>query len=257
MTESASGKPMTFLEHLEELRARIIKCALAIALGFGLGWTFREPLLAWLTRPFVMAWKAAHIAEVASLHFPAPASLFFAYLKLAFLAGVVLALPVLFYQLWAFIAPGLYSREKRYAFPFVLSSTLLFAGGGYFGWKVAFPIAFRYLLGLSGTVSSGLAVSPTVMIDDYLDFVIRMLLAFGVVFELPILAFFLSLAGVITYRHLWRFFRYFVVLAFVIAAIVTPPDIISQLLLAIPLCLLYAISIGIAWLVGRKRDQPG
>ncbi len=246
---------MTFFEHLEELRGRIVKSVLAIGIGFAIGWVFREPLLAWLTHPFVMAWKAAHLTEAASLHFPAPASLFFAYLKLSFLAGVVFALPVLFYQLWAFIAPGLYAREKRYAFPFVLSSTLLFAGGGYFGWRVAFPIAFRYLLGLSGAVSAELTVSPTVMIDDYLDFVIRMLLAFGVVFELPILAFFLSLSGVITYRHLLRFFRYFVVLAFVVAAIVTPPDIISQLLLAIPLCLLYALSIGLAWLVGRKRTQ--
>jgi sec-independent protein translocase protein TatC len=166
----------------------------------------------------------------------------------------VLSLPIMLYQLWSFIAPGLYSREKRLAVPFVGSSCLLFAAGGYFCWRLVFPMAFQYLLGFAGPVGP-LQVTPTVMIDEYIDFCMRMLIAFGVVFELPVLVTFLSLAGLVTHRHLIRFARYFVVIAFVIAAVITPPDIVSQFLLAIPLCLLYAISIGIAWLFTRGREK--
>lgn len=254
MSDANESPGMSFWEHLEELRSRIVKSAAATAVGFAIGWIYREPLLDWLTRPFVIAWNSAHLSQHATLHFPAPASLFFAYVKLAFLAGVVLALPVLFYQLWAFVAPGLYAREKRFALPFVFSSSSLFVVGGYFGWRVAFPIAFQYLLGLSGKLSgSSLTVMPTVMIDDYLDFVARMLLGFGLVFELPVLAFFLAVAGLVTHRHLIRFARYFIVIAFVVAAVVTPPDPVSQLLLAIPLCLLYGVSIVVAWIFAPKR----
>ena len=237
MTVREQPSTMTFLEHLEELRSRLIKSMLAALVGVVLAWLFRESLLDWLTRPFVTAWNGAHLKSGVSLHFPAPASLFFAYLKLSVIGGTVAALPVILYQLWSFVAPGLYSREKRFAVPFVATSTLLFATGGYFGWRLAFPLAFRYLLGFSGRVgSSALTVTPTVMIDDYLDFVARMLLAFGAIFELPVLAFFLSLAGVVTHRHLIKFARY----------------VVSQLLLAGPLCLLYAVSVGVAWLVGRR-----
>ncbi len=245
---------MTFLEHLQELRTRLVRSLVAIAVGMGVAWVYREPLLSWLTEPFLRAWSANHLGSEASLHFQTPASLFFAYLKLAAIGGCVLALPVIFLQLWGFVAPGLYAREKRFALPFVFSSTLLFAAGGYFGWRIAFPVAFQYLLGLSGKVAtSTLTVKPTVMIDSYLEFVAQMLLAFGLVFELPVVAFFLSLAGVINHHHLIRFARYFIVIAFVVAAVVTPPDIISQLLLAVPLCLLYGVSILVAWVFGRTR----
>ena len=183
-----------------------------------------------------------------------------AYIKLAMLGGFVLALPFMLYQVWAFVAPGLYAREKRLAVPFVLASTGLFAVGGLFGFTVAFPVAFRYLLGLSGPVSDTFAVTPTVMVSDYLDFVTHLLVVFGVVFELPVLVFFLSIAGVITHRHMLKFARYFIVLAFIIGAIFSPPDIASQLLVAVPLCLLYGLSIGIAYLFGRERrtdSSPG
>jgi len=168
--------------------------------------------------------------------------------------GLVLSLPIMLYQLWSFIAPGLYSREKRLALPFVGSSCLLFAAGGYFCWRLVFPMAFQYLLGFAGPVGN-LQVTPTVMIDEYIDFCMRMLIAFGVVFELPVLVMFLSIAGLVTHKHLIKFARYFVVIAFVIAAVITPPDIASQFLLAIPLCLLYVISIGIAWIFSRGREK--
>ena len=256
MSEDPEEHAMTFWEHLEELRTRIIRMALAFAVGGGVAWFFREWLLDWLTRPFVLAWGSGGLAGKAALHFPAPASLFIEYVRLAVLGGFVLALPVILYQLWAFIAPGLYSRERRLAIPFVVSSCALFAAGGYFGWKVAFPVTFEYLLGFSGPVGShGFEVTPTVMVSDYLEFVSKMLLAFGAVFELPVLVFFLSIAGIINHTHMIRFARYFIIIAFAIAAVVTPPDVASQFLLAIPLCLLYGISIGIAWLFGKKPEQ--
>lgn len=254
MSDELEAGTMTFWEHLEELRFRIIKAMLAFGVGTGLAWLFREQLLLWLTAPFIEAWTEAQVGGKAALHFPAPASLFIAYVKLALLAGFVFSLPVILYQLWAFIAPGLYSRERRYAMPFVVSSCALFAVGGWFGWRFAFPVAFRYLLGFSGPVggSTDFQVMPTVMIGDYIELVTQMLLAFGSVFELPIVVFFLSVAGVVNHTHLIKFARYFIVIAFTVAAILTPPDITSQFMLAIPLCLLYGLSIGIAYLFGKK-----
>ncbi|GMV17592.1 MAG: twin-arginine translocase subunit TatC [Polyangiaceae bacterium] len=256
MSEDPEAHTMTFWEHLEELRSRLVRAIFAFLIGSVVCWVYREQLLSWLTKPFIDAWNAGKLGGHAALHFPAPASLFVAYIKIALLGGLVVSLPIILYQLWSFVAPGLYSREKKLAIPFVVSSCLLFAGGGYFGWKVAFPVAFQYLLGFSGPVGAeGFEVKPTVMIGDYIEFVSRMLIAFGAVFELPVLIFFLSIAGVVTHKHLLKFLRYFIVLAFVIAAIITPPDVTSQFLLAVPLVLLYVLSIGIAWLVDRSRNR--
>lgn len=247
---------MTFWEHLDELRSRLIRSLLAILVGIGVAWVYRQPLLAWLTKPFMVAWRTDRLGNTPTLHFGSPAALFIAYVKLAAIGGCVFALPVVLYQLWSFIAPGLYSKEKRLALPFVICSCALFAAGGWFGWKVAFPVAFRYLLGFSGQVAgTSLTIAPTVMIDDYLTFVGRMLVAFGLIFELPIVIFFLAVAGIITHRHLIRYVRHFIVVAFLIAAVVTPPDVISQLLLAVPLCILYAVSIVVAWLVSLSRNR--
>lgn len=256
-TSSNEELQMTFWEHLQELRGRILKALVAFAVGAGVAWYFREQVLIWLTTPFINAWAESIQDQKPALHFPAPAALFIAYLRLSLMSGFIFALPVIFYQLWAFIAPGLYARERRFAMPFVLCSTSLFLGGGYFGWKLAFPVAFKYLLDFSGAVSNdsiALQIQPTVMIGDYLEFVSHMLLAFGAVFELPVLVFFLAVAGIIDHTHLIKFSRYFVVLAFFISAIITPPDIMSQFLLAIPLCLLYVFSIGIAWLLRKKKQ---
>lgn len=256
MSDQPDDATMTFWQHLGELRSRLIRIAIAFVAAAAVAWIYREPLLVWLTLPFTSGWSSGSVEGSAALHFAAPAALFLAYVKLALLGGLVLALPVILYQLWMFVSPGLYAKEKRFAVPFVLVSCLLFATGGYFGWRVAFPIAFRYLLSFSGPVGAqGFEVVPTVMIGEYLDFVTRMLLAFGATFELPVVVFFLSISGVITHRHLIRFARYFIVVAFILAAIITPPDITSQFLLAVPLCLLYAVSVGIAYVFGRDRTQ--
>ncbi len=253
MTIATDEKPMTFWEHLAELRTRVIRALLAFTVGCAVSWVFRETLLLWLTEPFVAAWKAGRVGGEVALHFKAPAALFVTYIKLCILGGAIFAMPIVLYQFWAFVAPGLYSREKRLALPFVISSCVLFGTGAYFCFRIVAPIAFEYLLGFSGAIGgTAFEIRPTVMVDEYLEFVTRILVAFGVVFELPVLVFFLSIAGIINHRHLIRFARYFVVLAFIVGAVLTPPDPTSQLLLAVPLCLLYVISIGIAFVFGRR-----
>lgn len=245
---------MTLWEHLEELRTRIIRMMLSFVVGAIIAWLYKERLLEWLTQPYVTAWNHGHQTGVAALHFPSPAALFLSYVRLSAIAGLVFSLPLMLYQIWAFVAPGLYSKEKRYALPFVFSSCALFAAGGWFGWKFAFPAAFQYLLSFAGKVGQ-LDVQPTVMISEYIEFVTHMLLAFGFAAELPVLVFFLAIAGIVTHLHLIKFFRYFVVVAFIISAVLTPPDPLSQLMLAVPLVGLYGISIGVAWLFGRKKPK--
>lgn len=244
---------MSFWEHLQELRVRLIRMVLAFLIGAGIAWYFKGELLVILTKPFVSGWSDTTTAP--SLHFGDPAGLFVSYVKLAILGGFVLSLPVLLYQVWAFVAPGLYAKEKRIAIPFVVMSCGLFCTGAYFGWRVVFPLAFDYLLQYAELpLNSALKVQPTVMIESYLEFVIRALVAFGAVFEIPVVVFFLAIAGVINHTHLIKFFRYFIVVAFIVSAIITPPDPLSQILLAAPLIGLYTFSIGIAWLVARKKQ---
>jgi sec-independent protein translocase protein TatC len=232
----------------------MIKMAVAAIAGAVGAWFFKERILSWLVSPFTDAWEHLGFQERPELHFPNPAGLFVSYVKIAIIGGIVLVLPVIFYQLWAFVAPGLYAREKRFALPFVFASTLLFVGGAYFGMVLAFPAGFQYLLGFAKDLPN-LGIKPTIMVDEYVSFISRSLLAFGAVFELPVVVFFLAVAGVVNHTHLIKFFRYFVVVAFVIAAVITPPDVLSQFLLAIPLILLYCLSIGIAWLFNRQKAK--
>jgi len=248
---------------------------LFFVIGFGVAWYFKQALLDLLTGPYAAAWPPG---QQPSLHFATPASGFIAMVKLAALSGLVFSMPLIMYQVWAFIAPGLYAKEKRFAVPFVLASCLLFVGGAFFCFKYAFPPAFKFLLSIqsigtpapvamptpmpsasAAAVGAAPAALPhvnivaTVMLDEYISFITNMMLAFGFAAELPIVAFFLSVIGVVTYKDLIKFFRYWVVIAFVIAAVVTPPDPLSQFMLAVPLCGLYGISILVAWIFGKKK----
>jgi sec-independent protein translocase protein TatC len=249
-------RPMTFWEHLEELRKRVVYSVITLIVACFAAWEVREPVLKALTEPYRLAWEQQKIAGTPNLNFDAPGGAFSANLYAAMLIGVALSAPMIFYQLWAFIAPGLYSREKKFVIPFVMLSTLLFVGGGYFGWLTAFPIAFNYFLGFSGPLAGGgLQITPTIMLNNYLDFVVQMLLAFGIIFELPLLLLFLSIAGIVNYLHLIKFGRWFVLLAVVIAGVLTPPDVTSQLIMAVPLIVLYFVSIGLAFLFGKKPTE--
>jgi sec-independent protein translocase protein TatC len=255
--ELDDGGTMTFWEHLDELRKRLSRSVLAFLVMCVVAWEVRETILSMLTTPFQESWVALQVPGKPSLHFGAPGAAFMAYLELSLLGGIVFATPVIFYQLWAFVAPGLYAREKRFVIPFVAASTALFVGGGYFGWKAAFPITFHYFLGLSGELAGGgITIVPTVMMGDYIDFCVRMLLAFGIIFELPLLLLFLSLAGIVNYLQLIRFARWFVLLAVILGAVLSPGDAISlQLLMTLPLCALYALSIGLAYVFGKPPTE--
>ena len=251
--EPEHDKPMTIWEHLTELRKRLIYAMLAWVGGCVAAWGFREELLAILVKPFAEAWRAQKIGPEVTLHFATPGAAFVAYMKLAMLGGTALASPFIFYQLWRFVAPGLYAREQRFVIPFVLVSTGLFVGGGYFGWKAAFPVAFGYLLSLSGTVGTqGVTIVPTVMMGEYISFVTNLLLGFGVIFEIPVLVFFLSVAGIVNYLHLIHYARWAILVAFIVAAVLTPPDVASQLVMAIPMVVLYGGSIFVAMIFGKK-----
>lgn len=246
-------KTMSFWEHLDELRVRLTRAAMAYVVAMFAAWAVKDPILAWLWKPFVDSWKAEKLAGEPKLHFAAPGDAFVAYFKLSMIAGLGLAAPMLFYQLWAFIAPGLYRREKRYAGGFVFFSSFFFVGGALFGWRMAFPISFQYFLGLTADAkSAGITLEPTVMVGDYLDFVSQMLLAFGVIFELPLLLTFLSMLGVVNYLQLYRFGRWFVVIASILGAVLSPPDTTSMIIMTVPLVVLYFVSIGLAYLFGVK-----
>jgi sec-independent protein translocase protein TatC len=233
-----------FLSHLEELRSRLIKSAIAIGAGFVLCYLFAEELFNILISPL-----KDRLPEGNGLIFTNLPEMFFVYLKTAFIAGILLATPVIFYQMWKFIAPGLYQNEKRYIIPFVLSSTVLFVGGALFGYFVVFPFGFRFFLGYATEYIKAL---PSV--KEYFSFSSKLLLAFGVVFELPVVIFFLSRMGLVTVPFLKKNRKYALLVAFAFGAILTPPDVVTQCMMAGPLVLLYEIGIIVAAIGSRKRE---
>ena len=243
---------MTFFEHLGELRNRLVRSLWGVIPGVVLAWTFKERLLDLLTRPLVQAWHRLDLGDP-QLHFANPIDPFVAYMKIAFVCGLIFGSPWAFYQLWQFVAPGLYRSEKRLAVPFVLASTLFFVGGSFFGYMFVFPLAFETFLGFAGMLpSSELTLRPTLMMGEFLDFSVRMLLAFGVTFEVPVVITFLSFAGIVNWKQLLAFSRWWVVISAVVAALLTPPDVGSQLMMLVPLIVLYYVSILLAWMFGPK-----
>jgi sec-independent protein translocase protein TatC len=254
--DTEDAKPMTFWEHLDELRRRLIFSVAAFFIACFVAWAVHVQMLAFLWKPFAAAWVSQHLPGSPELHFAAPGDAFVVYFRLAMIGGAALAAPVIFYQLWAFVAPGLYAKEKKFVIPFVSLSTVLFVGGGFFGWRAAFPISFNYFLSLSETAgSSGVTITPTIMADKYIDFCTQMLLGFGLIFEMPLLFLFLSVTGIINYLHLIRYGRWFILVAFIVAAVVTPPDVPDQLAMAIPMCMLYGLSIALCYLFGKKPTE--
>ncbi|MCC6746845.1 MAG: twin-arginine translocase subunit TatC [Deltaproteobacteria bacterium] len=262
---------MSFSQHLEELRKRLKYSAIWLVIWAGVGYALSDFLFVILAQPLIRAWTDAGLGPP-KMHFSNPIEPFFTYMKLALIFGVFAASPFIFYQLWKFIAPGLYRKEKRYAVPFAAASGLLFIGGACFGYFVLFPYAFRFFLGfarknvgrmeelLGGTLKVSMKhtfeLTPTLMMGEYFSLTWKLLLASGVVFELPLVIAFLSLAGLVSARALWRFNRYFIVIAFVIGAVLTPgPDVISQVLLSVPLVVLYNLSILFALVTERRRAR--
>jgi sec-independent protein translocase protein TatC len=239
---------MSFLEHLEELRRRIIYSLIAVAIGFFACWAYAERIYEIVQRPVMEALKHNGMGE--RLGYLNPTEPFNLYLKTAFLAGLFAASPFVLYQVWMFISPGLYRHEKRYVLPFMSSTIILFLSGGYFGYKLVFPAALEFLIGY------GKQFQPMITISEYSDLFLTVIIGLGVVFELPILVFFLSLMGVVSPGWMWRNVRYSILVIFIIAAILTPTtDILNMCIFAAPMVALYLVSIGIAWLVHPKQRR--
>jgi sec-independent protein translocase protein TatC len=244
--------PMGFFEHLEELRKRLIWALLGLIPAMGASWLFKEQLMELLSQPLVTSWKRLGMGAP-TLHFAHATDPFMAYLKLSLISSLLVTSPWLFYQVWAFISPGLYHKEKRLVIPFVISSTIFFIGGALFGLKIVFPLGLETLLGFGGVLpGKTLTLKPTLMISEYLDFSMQMLLAFGVVFEIPVVITFLSLLGIVNWKQLIKFSRWWILIATIVAAILTPPDVGSQMMMLIPMIALYFVSILLAYFFGPK-----
>jgi sec-independent protein translocase protein TatC len=247
---------MGFFEHIGELRKRLIRCLWGFIPGLVGSWLYKEQLLAWIAHPFAQAVKRLGLGD-AALHFLSPFEGYMAYLQICLVVALLVASPWVFWQIWAFISPGLYRREKRLALPFVLASTLFFAGGAIFGFVVVFPLGFETFLGVSGWLPGHeVRVDPMLTLDEYLSFSLKMLIAFGVVFEVPVVVTFLAAAHIVNWRQLLRFFRWWCVIAAVIAALLTPPDVGSQMLMLVPMVALYLLAIVMAAIVGPKAPKP-
>jgi sec-independent protein translocase protein TatC len=233
---------MTFLEHLEELRKRLIVSIIALIIAFLACWHFADTIFELLARPL-----ARFLPPGDKLVFTRLTEPFILYMKVAFFAGIFLASPVILWQLWLFIAPGLYKRERHYAAPFIVLASLFFIAGGYFGYRILLPGTCAFFL------ETGKQFKQMIKADEFFSFASTMILASGLVFETPILIFFLARLGIVTPAFLLQKFKYAVVLAFIIAAIVTPtPDMVMQTALALPMIALYALGIGIAYVFGKK-----
>jgi len=235
---------MSFTGHLEELRSCLITSAVAVMVAFLGCYAFADALFSFLTAPILKVQPDLVLIGTGV------AEAFFTKLKVAIIASIFVALPVMLWQVWRFIAPGLYQHEQRHARLFVFFGTVFFLLGAWFCYEVIFQFGYSFFLEQYEAID----VRPTLRIGEYLSFSAKLMLAFGVTFELPVLAYFLTRVGLIDYRFLIRQFRYAILVIFILAAILTPPDIISQVLLAFPLLVLYGISIGVAYFTRRKSD---
>jgi len=247
-TDSESGA-MTFRDHLLELRQRMTRIFVAVLVGFMTAFAFKEPLFDFVATPLREALADSGIYGFTAIEIT---ETIFVYLKLSFITGIIATLPYTFYQLWSFIAPGLLEREKAAIAPLVFFSTVFFLLGAYFAYEVIIPFVCDYLANLANDNAS---ITMEVTVRSAFGFSLSMILAFGVAFELPMVMFFLTFLGVADHKKFLRFFRYFVVLSFVIGALFTPPDPISQLLMAGPLNLLYLLGIATSYFVGKRREK--
>ena len=238
------------IEHLIELRQRLLWAVAALVVAFGFSLFFADDIFAILVKPLTAAFPAGEGTLIYTKLYEA----FFVEIKVAMFAAFFLAFPIISNQLWAFVAPGLYAQEKRAFLPFLIATPVLFMAGAALAYFIVMPTAFRFFIGFEGEVA-GLAQEALPAMGDYLSLVMQFILAFGVCFQLPVLLLLLNRAGLVTREQLKGLRRYMVVAAFALAAILTPPDVISQLMLGIPLILLYEVSLAIMWFTDRKKIE--
>ena len=248
MTRKGRKSPdeMTFLEHLEDLRKRLFWSIASIFIVIIPAYVFSKDIFRFLAKPLTQ-----FLPEGSKLAYRTLTEPFMLYLKVSFLAAIFISSPFIFYQLWLFIAPGLYRKEKKYVWPFVGATTVFFLGGAAFAYYVAYPFACRFFIDL------GNEFQPMITVNDFFGLTVKMLLGIGLVFEMPTLIFFLARMGIITAKWMIKNFKYAVLGVFVIAAVITPsPDMVNQAILAVPMLGLYLISILVAWAFGKKRKEP-
>ncbi len=243
---------MPFMAHIRELRDRVRNAAIAFVIAFGTCYFFSKDIYAWLRVPLDDAWLAHgdKLGAVPLMNFSSVTEPFWVYLSVSLWAGIFAASPFIFYQLWQFIAPGLHRRERRIGIAFAAISGVLFVAGGAFCYYLALQPMFHFLLGYANDT-----IHPQLMMSEHLELSRNMMLAFGAVFELPLLLVFLAGVGLVTHRSLWKFNRWFVVIAFVVGAILTPsPDPVAQVIMALPMVILYNISILAVFIMTRRRE---
>ena len=246
-TDELDKSKAPLLDHLIELRRRLLWSVAALAVAFAGCLYFARPIFAFLVQPLIAAGQNRLI-------FTAVFEAFFVEIKVAFFAALMIAFPIIASQLWLFVAPGLYAKEKKAFLPFLVMTPVLFLAGAALAYYVAMPLALHYLLGYQGNIG-GIQQEALPGVGNYLDFSTRFIFGFGVAFLLPVLLMLLERAGLVTRRQLKRGRRYAIVVAFVIAAVLTPPDVVSQLLLAVPLVALYEVSLVAIWFTERKRAK--
>ena len=233
---------MGFLEHLEELRRRLVHSIVAVVICFFGCWFSAPRLVGIMQKPIVEVLHKYGLPE--KLVYLNPVDPFNLYVKVAGVAGLFVASPFVLYQIWLFIAPGLYRNEKRYVLPFMVSSVALFIAGGYFGYRIVYPQALNFL------IDFGKQFQPMITIEEYTQLFVTIISGMGVIFEMPILVFFLALMGIVSAGWMWRNIRYAILAIFIVAAIITPtPDVVNMCIFAAPMVALYMLSIGIAWFV--------
>lgn len=243
VSERAELPGMSLMEHLDELRKRIVHSALYLAAGFIVAWIFKDWLLHLLQGPLLKIGK--------NLVFTHPMDALNLYLQVALLAGAIIASPFILFQVWLFIAPGLYQKEKRFVWPFMLATVGLFLAGASFGYFYVLPGAMKILI-----IDMGHNFTPMITIEDYSSFFLSIILGLGISFELPILIFFLAMFGIVSPRFLWKNIRYAILAVFIVAAIICPsPDPWTMCIYAIPMLALYLIGIGVAWWVHPSRRK--
>ncbi len=242
--EGASGR-MTLIGHLQDLRKGLTRSLYAVVAGFFICYAFAGQMLKILMQPMLTALKQSHFI------YTIPTEAFFAEMWIAFIAGMFLCSPYIFYQIWSFVAPGLYSHEKRWIIPIALCSALFFVSGALFGYFVVFPFGFEFFASYASDI---LMFTPK--LDEYLGFALKLLFAFGIVFELPLFIFFLARLGIVSHEGLRAKRKYAVLGAFIVAAALTPPDALSQTMMAVPLVVLYEVGIWGAYFFGKKKPKP-
>jgi sec-independent protein translocase protein TatC len=237
---------MSFLEHLDELRTRLIRAILAVVIAVGICWNWSRPIFRFMTAPLRKAYPDIKFI------YTEPTEAFMLYMKAAFFAGLFVAAPFVLYQIWAFISPGLYKHEKAYVVPFILFGTFFFVGGGLFGHYLLFPATFGFLGGYAGEDMSFLP-----RVTEYFSFYFWFVIGLGIVFQLPVVIFVLARIGIVTPAFLMRHFKWAILVSFIVAAVITPsPDMVNQTLLALPMIGLYLLGVGVAWIFGKPRQVP-